>query len=183
MSQYVTFFCQTSSTFCGDSRPSLREDFALEQQLCCRLPLVDAMDKQKGNTHTLAVQQQSLHRLYYTQVVEIPHVAAHWLNECVRKEELVECSNCHVIVTKTSLTTHTKSARCTGEKLTVTSSSWAHTPCVFSSTHSPPVPQKGFVKCPLCHSNVQETDEVYLIALASFDSHLVLLLCRDGVST
>ena len=60
--------------------------------------------------------QYRIFSLVIWQVVEIPHVSVHWLNECVRKGEMMECTTCHAVIARAQQTSHMKTSRCTGQR-------------------------------------------------------------------
>lgn len=80
-----------------------------------------------------------------TQVVEIKNYGAHMLNDCSSQTEMAECPKCHEVFGKTQLESHMKGSRCTA-------------------------PPDDHVKCPLCHTNVQNNDESWHNHLMSVSS-------------
>ncbi len=84
-----------------------------------------------------------MHSHCVSQVIEISGLTKHWLNECGAKSKFKECPHCREALLEKQYEGHVTS--CRGKMLA-----------------------GGHTLCPLCHSRVQDGEEVGCLQIATF---------------
>ena len=100
------------------------------------------------------------------------------LHDCSSQTDMAECPKCHEVFGKTQLESHMKGSRCTGKTV-------KHYCLLLHMLTAPP---DDHVKCPLCHTNVQNNDEVrpihvYVHVLHASIFHHYFVQYRAGIIT
>ena len=85
----------------------------------------------------------TMHSHCVSQVIEISGLTKHWLNECGAKSKFKECPHCREALLEKQYEGHVTS--CRGKTLA-----------------------GGHTLCPLCHSRVQDGEEVGCLQIATF---------------
>jgi centrosomal protein CEP104 len=108
----------------------------------CKRNAPDLKSKQQMDEHYLVDCPMLLQCKHCSQVVEIKNITSHYLHDCSNKANMAQCSNCCEVFISTQLESHVKASRCTA-------------------------PPDDHLKCPLCHNNVNNTDDVIIMTLSS----------------